>query len=68
MGLFASRPDGKYGVGHHNIVLNPERGMTILDVVDGVIKSVELIDRPEVKQALEGSGQLARRPNGTNEG
>lgn len=52
----AERPDGKYGPGHRNILLNPSAGMTILDVVDGIIKFVELIDRPDIKTALKDAG------------
>lgn len=45
----ASRPTGRYGLGHRNIALFPERGMVILDVVHGAIMFVEVLDRPGMK-------------------
>jgi hypothetical protein len=39
-------PQGAYGPGHRNIVLWPEHGMIILDVVDGRIMFVEIINHP----------------------
>ena len=45
----APRPNGKYGPGHRTMLLDSSPGMVILDVVDGIITFVELIDRPEVK-------------------
>ena len=52
----APKPDGKYGPGHRNVLLDPKIGMTILDVVDDIIVFVELIDRPDVKTALRTHG------------
>ena len=52
----AERPNGKYGEGHRCVMLNPATGMTILDVVDDVIKFVELIDRPTINAALRDAG------------
>lgn len=41
------RPQGaSYGPGHRNVVLEPDEGMLILDVVDGQIMYVEILDRP----------------------
>ena len=39
------RPEGKYGPGHRCVPLSPSEGMLILDVVDGRIMYVEVIDR-----------------------
>lgn len=33
---------------HHNVVLPMRKGMVILDVVDGAIRFVEVLDRPDV--------------------
>jgi hypothetical protein len=46
------RPDGGFGPGHRNVVLAPAVGAMVLDVVDDVIRYVELIDRPAVHAAL----------------
>ena len=46
-------PDGPYGPGHENVVLDADRGMLILDVVDRRIMSVEVLDREEVRRVLE---------------
>ncbi|GAA4948688.1 hypothetical protein GCM10023205_06070 [Yinghuangia aomiensis] len=48
----ASRPAGRYGLGHRNIALSPESGMVILDVVHGAIMFVEVLGRPGVKVAI----------------
>ena len=42
----APKPDGAYGPGHRNVLLDPPwSGMLILDVVDGQIAYVEVLDR-----------------------
>jgi hypothetical protein len=42
----APKPDGPYGPGHSNVLLDPPwPGMLVLDVVDGRIMYVEVIDR-----------------------
>lgn len=46
------RPDGAYGPGHRNVALTPGEGMLILDVVDGVIMCVEVLDREDVREKL----------------
>jgi hypothetical protein len=44
----APKPDGPYGPGHSNVLLDPPwPRMLILDVVDGRIMYVEVIDRPK---------------------
>ena len=42
----APRPDAGYGPGHRNVCLDPRRGMLVLDVVDGRIMFVEVLDYP----------------------
>lgn len=43
----ADPPDGTYGPGHRNVLLDPPwTGMLILDVVDDEIVYVEVVDRP----------------------
>lgn len=50
----APPPKGSYGPGHANVVLPADRGLVVLDVVNGRIAAVEVLDRPDVKQALDG--------------
>ncbi|MFG3342267.1 hypothetical protein [Glycomyces sp. NPDC048151] len=38
-------PGTKYGPGHRNVMLDPEEGMLILDVVEERIVYVEVLDR-----------------------
>ncbi|MEU7011850.1 hypothetical protein [Streptomyces sp. NPDC046332] len=43
----ADHPPGQpYGPGHRCVPLQPSKGMLILDVVDGRIMYVEILDRP----------------------
>ncbi len=46
------RPKSSYGSGHRNVMLNPRRGMLILDVVDDRIVCVEVLDRPALAKCL----------------
>jgi hypothetical protein len=46
------KPDGAYGPGQRNVVLQPSEGMLILDVVNGEISCVEVLDRPEIRGKL----------------
>ncbi|MDT9592353.1 hypothetical protein RDV89_04705 [Nocardioides zeae] len=42
----APKPDGTYGPGHENVELDPPwPGMLVLDLVDGRIVHVEVLDR-----------------------
>lgn len=43
------KPNGAYGVGHENVALEPERGMIILDVLNGSIAKVEVLYRDEIR-------------------
>ena len=48
----APPPRGAYGPGHRTIVLEPEHGMIILDVVGREIVHVEVLYRDEVRSRL----------------
>ncbi len=39
---------------HENIMLPSQSGMVILDVVEGKVVAVEVLERPDVKQVLDG--------------
>lgn len=46
------KPKGGFGPGHRNMVLTPEKGMLILDVVAGEIACVEVLNRNDVRKKL----------------
>ena len=46
------KPDGSYGAGHNCFDLDAEKGMIVLDVVDGCIAHVEVLNRDEVRRDL----------------
>jgi len=46
------KPNGAYGAGHRNVLLEPAKGMLILDVVDNVIAKVEILDRNDIRPTL----------------
>jgi len=46
------KPQGAYGPGHRNVGLAPDAGTIILDVVDGEIACVEVLDRDDVRQKV----------------
>jgi hypothetical protein len=46
------QPEGAYGPNHRNIVLEPERGALILDLVDEQIACVEVLYRDEIRERL----------------
>jgi hypothetical protein len=46
------KPEGAYGPNHRNIVLEPERGTLILDLVDEQIACVEVLHRDEIRERL----------------
>ena len=46
------KPKGAYGSGHQNVVLEPEHGMLILDVVHDTIACVEVLNRDEIRREL----------------
>ncbi len=48
----ARRPDGAWGPGHENVVLDPESGMLVLDVVRGVVVTIEILYRDDVRKLL----------------
>lgn len=44
----APKPVGAYGPGHRNVLLEPDHGMIILDVVAERIMQIEILDRDDV--------------------
>jgi hypothetical protein len=46
------KPEGAFGPSHRNVVLPPDEGTIILDVVAGEIACVEVLDRPGVREKL----------------
>ena len=46
------KPNGAYGPGHRNVILEPDKGMLILDVVDDVIAQVEILNRDDIRHTL----------------
>ncbi len=53
----APRPKGSWGPRHENVTLDPANGMLILDVVDGNVTCIEVLDRDDVRAQV-----LARFP------
>jgi hypothetical protein len=51
-------PNGKYGVGHANLLLGSSQGFVALDLVDDAIVAVEVLDRPDVKGPLDAAFPL----------
>jgi hypothetical protein len=51
----APRPDGAYGPGHENVLLEPRVGMVVLDVVQGRLMQVEVLYHPEFRRRLRGA-------------
>ena len=49
----APKPKASYGPGYENIVLEPDNGMIILDVVNGRIECVEVLYREEIRCRLQ---------------
>lgn len=47
------RPEGAYGPGHSNLVVDTSSGLVVLDVVGGAIVAIEVLDRPDVKELLD---------------
>jgi hypothetical protein len=47
------KPNGSFGPGHRNVVLAPDEGTVILDVVAGQIACVEVLDRADVREKLD---------------
>ena len=46
------KPKEKFAPGHSNVALNPNQGIIALDVVDGVIATVEILYRNEIRRKL----------------
>jgi len=49
----APRPEGAYPPGHDCVMLDPDTGLVILDLVENQIVCVEVLDRPDVKELLD---------------
>ena len=47
-------PDGAWPAEHECIPFDVDHGMVILDVVNGQIRFVEVLDRPELRADLQG--------------
>jgi len=47
------KPEGGFGPGHRNVVLAPDNGTLILDVVAEEIACVEVLDRTDVREKLD---------------
>lgn len=46
------KPIGGYGPSHRNVVLGPENGMLVLDVVSGSIMYVEVLNRDDIRKSI----------------
>jgi hypothetical protein len=46
------KPEGAYGPHHRNVVLAPDEGTVILDIVGEQVCCVEVLDRPEIREKL----------------
>ena len=49
----ALKPEGAWGGGYETIVLDPDEGMINVDIVDRTIVYVEVINRPDIKKAVD---------------
>ena len=45
-------PTGAYGNGHWTLMLDANKGMLILDLIERRIVAVEVLDRPDVEEKL----------------
>ena len=48
-----TRPDGAWGAGHENVLLDAESGLLVLDLVNRKIVGVEVLNRKEIKKKLD---------------
>jgi len=46
------KPKGSYGPGLRTVALEPATGHLIIDVVDGIVATVEVLYRDEIRQKL----------------
>jgi hypothetical protein len=46
------KPEGAYGPDHRNVVLDPPRGMLVLDVVGNKIACIEVLYRDDIREKL----------------
>ncbi|MFJ8045780.1 hypothetical protein ACIRBX_35245 [Kitasatospora sp. NPDC096147] len=62
----ADHPRGQpYGAGHRCLPLSPADGMLTLDVVDGRIMYIEVLDRPPMLERAAEAAPAPRRPGAT---
>lgn len=58
-------PDGAWPADHQNVALDIDHGMVILDVVNGGIRFVEVLDRPELRADLQSVPPAPPREDGS---
>lgn len=58
----APPPKGAYGRGHHSIQLPSTSGMIIADAIVDRLVGVEVLDRPDVKAALDAWPNIPEKP------
>ncbi|HUQ31997.1 MAG TPA: hypothetical protein VM095_07750 [Pyrinomonadaceae bacterium] len=46
------KPEGAWGAGHENIVLDVEEGLMVVDTLNGEIVCVEILDRADIREKL----------------
>jgi hypothetical protein len=46
------KPDGAWSEGHYTLPLGPKRGMIFVDIVNGRIAEVEILDRNELREKV----------------
>jgi hypothetical protein len=47
------KPNGPWGAGHRSLLLSPVSGMVVVDIVDGRITFVEVLDRQDVRDTMD---------------
>lgn len=45
-------PEGAWGAGHENFVLDVEEGLMMVDTLEGEIVCVEILDRVDIRERL----------------
>lgn len=60
-------PEGAWPADHQNIPLDIDHGMVILDVVNGEIRFVEVLDRPELRADLQSVPPAPPREDGSSD-
>ncbi len=47
-----SKPKGAWGEDHYTLPLTPEKGMLIIDILNGKIAEIEILFRPEIREKV----------------